>query len=74
MKTPEKYFSDQYGDGHIPLVMAEENHKSMFDLIKEYADYTARIQIEKDRERVIANCSLSLSSEYIIKELPITLD
>lgn len=43
------------------------------DYIKATEEY-ARLQIEKDRLQIIEKCALTLSSEYIIKELPIALD
>lgn len=84
IKTPQQYFKDEYGSGRIPLVMAEEDHVSMFALIKEYSDYASRLQIEKDRERLRPKFNIEIGHKHgyevygdiaqCIHETPIQLD
>jgi len=39
MKTPQEYFTDEYGSGHIAMVVAEQDNVSLFGLMQEYANW-----------------------------------
>ena len=78
----EDYFKKEYGYGHIPLVMAEEDLVSMYALIDEYSIAYTRTQIEKYRNEVKKMIRTELqdfpdmASELIfsIDNTPINLD
>ena len=67
----KKYPTNEYFDCPVP--------KHHWDVIQEYADDYARIQIEKDREGIKANINfnddgLKQAIEKVIDNTPINLD